>query len=672
MAYSNKSPITGSSKTLHQRVSLAGILYLVSFLLQNLYIVDNHLEVPSHAQVVYQDFTTPKVTKEKSASADLTAPNVRVRVTKANTASAVIPTTSSKDGAALAANTSSTQKALLSTHDDFVESIPDQNETERLLPQINYSVEVLPSPNENQNEKANLASFHRTIAEALQQDEADLKMTLRASDEEADSLYSTNWTTTQQGQEQPSDEEADSLYSTNWTTTREGQEQPSDEEADSLYATNWTTTHEQPQNGNGTAEDSMEDSALPETSSSDHTGLYNLYEGNEMVIFYNVFVPKREEQRDMAMAIVEEQLQQVGNSTAVRSSPTWNDEETANATTGSKKGGSPQYNSTIIYYNTIRGHLNTSFMDRVCRANNLKCYHLGHFDEAFESVTHDDIRQFCVMKTSSSGNTTNITNDENNNSNKSNINVVYMHNKGSFHPIESNTHQRRSMTLAVMSQECHGALESDMCNTCGMVFSPWKAPFFPGNFWTAQCDYVNRLLTPTQFRNRNRMNVRAAKTMKRRGKLTFDLMPTIPETFGTNRYSDEFWVGSHPSIRACDVVSARIYGRWLREDLSPKDIDLQLSPRMPNWQLEGPKILSKISHTATERFKEYFLLAGYIMRWFRLYDHCPPNDSWVWSFFPEGHIWRDAVQKLGKNAVRELINHGEGRTVHVIDSVPAN
>lgn len=76
--------------------------------------------------------------------------------------------------------------------------------------------------------------------------------------------------------------------------------------------------------------------------------------------------------------------------------------------------------------------------------------------------------------------------------------VVYMHNKGSFHPSKENTAIRRLLTKAVLSEGCLG-MDTDTCNICSARFSP--APHFhsPGNMWLAHCSYIQRLLPPEGF-----------------------------------------------------------------------------------------------------------------------------------------------------------------------------
>jgi hypothetical protein len=75
--------------------------------------------------------------------------------------------------------------------------------------------------------------------------------------------------------------------------------------------------------------------------------------------------------------------------------------------------------------------------------------------------------------------------------------VVYIHNKGSFHPSKENTMFRRFITPGALSREC-----SEMppeCNICSFRFSPLPHPHSPGNMWAARCNYIKLLLDPIKF-----------------------------------------------------------------------------------------------------------------------------------------------------------------------------
>jgi hypothetical protein len=117
--------------------------------------------------------------------------------------------------------------------------------------------------------------------------------------------------------------------------------------------------------------------------------------------------------------------------------------------------------------------------------------------------------------------------------------VVYIHNKGSFHPSNENTVLRRAITPAALSREC-----SEMppeCNICSFRFSPLPHPHSPGNMWAARCSYIKSLLDPTKFE----WIMEQFYTINR--------MKDFEHAIGTGRFAAEHWVHSHPTVKACDL-----------------------------------------------------------------------------------------------------------------------
>ena len=354
--------------------------------------------------------------------------------------------------------------------------------------------------------------------------------------------------------------------------------------------------------------------------------------GSSLVLFYHIFLADRDDTNN-SLSIVAEQLHQIGQSTALQKS-----RDTNNA-------------PIQVYYNTVGNRtLDPVFMEHHCTTNRLQCHHLHHFREGFEFLTLQDLRRHCRQQTN---------NIHIHNNNNQHATVMYMHNKGSFHAHKTGAaFLRRSMTLAISSHECHEALtnHNDTCNVCGLAFSPWKSgPFFPGNFWMAQCRYVRQLLDPHQFRDMTLETQQAARHMHRRGKLTLDLFPRLPSVWGTGRYAAEYWVGSHPTIRPCDVTSIRSLRTFERRNLTQHDMHLQMSPREPYTHED---LVIRLPTTVEGRIREYFLMAGYIMRWRRYYHAVADDTSWVWNYFPEGNLWKRAVHDHGmREAVFQMLNN---------------
>jgi len=188
-------------------------------------------------------------------------------------------------------------------------------------------------------------------------------------------------------------------------------------------------------------------------------------------IFYNIYIPEDRAGEKRALEIIADQMQQIKESYAVQ-------------------GG-----KLTLYYVTIGKQLDASFMKKKCKKS-LECQLVQHYAEGFEEVTLQRVSDFCRL-------------DDHND-----FRVMYIHSKGSYHPLEvkefSQTAWRQNMMKAVTGKDCvmppNGA-----CSVCGLVALPFPMLHFPGNFFTATCDYVKRLVPPAEFGARMNEVVKSAR-----------------------------------------------------------------------------------------------------------------------------------------------------------------
>ena len=66
---------------------------------------------------------------------------------------------------------------------------------------------------------------------------------------------------------------------------------------------------------------------------------------------------------------------------------------------------------------------------------------------------------------------------------------------GTYHNTSHNEVWRKPLFEAAIHKDCIDPPDKS-CNVCGLQFFPTWAHFMPGNFWTAQCSYINKLLPP--------------------------------------------------------------------------------------------------------------------------------------------------------------------------------
>ncbi|CAB9499151.1 expressed unknown protein [Seminavis robusta] len=411
------------------------------------------------------------------------------------------------------------------------------------------------------------------------------------------------------------------------------------------------------------------DRAAPTTS-------HNQKNQADFALFYHIYVPEKEEpsgsfmfgdyQDDPqanALRIIDEQMHQIGISYAA----------------------ADPLQPAKLYYNTlgVPNIVTDEYMDTFCGPNglyNLDCIHLQHYDEGMETKTLENVHDFCQQPQASEEGAAGLDTRR----------VVYLHNKGSFHENPINEQWRRLMTYAVTTEQClnpptpeipsifNNGTSPEQCNLCGLYFIAERGLFMPGNIWTAQCDYVSRLLPPLEFGKRSTEVVKDALLMHLEHRFEMDLFNFVPDNYGVNRYADELWIGSHPSIQPCDWSLHKksnfgfghgdpffefVLGIWDPFQTTWKTLEWTMSPSLPMvlpveirehrwWHvLEFAKAQR---HRESKRIREFSLLGGNLYKWIHIYGQVPPPSSWTWSWFPDGEMWRGAVEKHGKNAVEEV------------------
>jgi len=240
--------------------------------------------------------------------------------------------------------------------------------------------------------------------------------------------------------------------------------------------------------------------------------------------------------------------------------------------------------------------------------------------------------------------------------------------------VDKISYGRPHTTAAAMSQECWEPPESK-CHVCGLHFWTNWAMLFPGSQWTAKCSYVNTLIPPNKFEEKTEAMVKEALLMRLREKLFMTLFPDDIDRYPIGESAAEQWIGSHPSIRPCDLSKTKNLNFWLEEERdTANEFHFAMAPRQQDfpWDLNR-KIKRKLRGDKPARMKEYYYLAGKLFQWGVLYNSTPPSDSWVWPFYRDGEEWKQGVEEHGKNVIEvltgdkvdsTLIDNGlEGRSI---------
>ena len=337
-----------------------------------------------------------------------------------------------------------------------------------------------------------------------------------------------------------------------------------------------------------------------------------------LALFYNIYIhPTDAKHIHAAREILLEQLQQVGNSPLLR-----------------------HHSNVTLFYSVIGGALNPALMTEVCAPQGLHCVLLRHEPEGHEGLTLDRLHDFCLQNPHQT--------------------VLYLHTKGSFHleDLLGGQHQwRRHMTAAITQRECWQP-PKDTCNVCGLVFQPIPGEHFPGNMFAAQCHYVRRLPQPsTLLAQREALYQEVQPKLERNGSFVSTMCNfEATNTFGRDRYSLEYWIGMHPTLVPCDMATEANMDVWKEPGDLTGNFRWGLAPKRPiedkGWVFHiycpMPDALWK---ELDLRLREYFLLPGHLYRWMKEVGEFPPDDSWIWKWFPDGAYWKKSIAERGDKAL---------------------
>lgn len=323
-----------------------------------------------------------------------------------------------------------------------------------------------------------------------------------------------------------------------------------------------------------------------EKETRNSTGIFFDKQDDGAAVFYNLYLPRGDQKAitHILENIVDDQFRQVGASAAA---------------------GFP------VYINTIEEPIKAEQFLPICKKYHLKCRHLHHYDQGFEMVTLGDLLQYCRQYPQNR--------------------VVYLHPKGSFHPSPSNNRWRRGLTAGSTSKSCISPPD-DTCNVCGRTFVSSWGPVFAGSMFAAKCNYVQKLVPPSELEYQMK---KAYDT--RPENMTFTLFDMSYEySLAQGRFAAEYFIGSHPDLVPCEGYT---------------DGSFSMVPSKPFLRTA----MSYINRTAYNElmmekggsYNEFFLLPGLLWRWHVMYNSTPSNSSWVWTHFPDGIKWRDALHEFG-------------------------
>ena len=358
-------------------------------------------------------------------------------------------------------------------------------------------------------------------------------------------------------------------------------------------------------------------------------------------VFLNAFFPEEKNKYQEALAIVGEQLEQISKSFAA----------------------SNTHSTKINVYVQAIGNpfFNMSVLNNLCaKMNKIQCHMSGYVKEGGEIDTLALMHQHCGKVPDP-----NI------------ARATYLHNKGSMHKSKSNNIWRRILTDAALSQQCSHP-PNTTCNVCGLQFAAPPGMFtnlFPGNMFTARCDYVNQLLNPREFLKKQTDIVRKALWLGDQGRFHFKEKDHKAYATGLRRYAPEHYIASHPYIVPCDLSKETDWWYW-RSNVphTSSEFEWAMFPRYKQFNVSAttdPKLPDFLLNESNsdKRIRAYTYLAGLIFRHIQLYNMTPPLNSWMFDWLPDGKFWRTMLQRHEKSVLDVVINLDFNRTADTIAKI---
>lgn len=335
-----------------------------------------------------------------------------------------------------------------------------------------------------------------------------------------------------------------------------------------------------------------------------------------LVVFYNIYVGA---DVNRSMSIIQEQMAALTNSSIFSSI------------------------DSLRFASIGQPTIAEATMANVCSA--LECVHLGHQEAADEEATLTPLYEYCVQNPDHR--------------------VLYLHTKGSSRDDPGQKYWRANMMEAVLHADCH----SRRCDACGLQAEVYPWAHYTGNFWTADCSYIHKLLPPASMPAAMQANYEHVAALNATCQLQL-VRPKDSAWYALSRYSLESWIGSHPRARLCDLF--RSAGETIRSRfVAAEELAWAEFPRhnlSSKWNLDYEERAQYSLANEEFRLRDDQWLPGRLVRWSRLYGEFPPPDSWVWSFFPDGDFWQARIAEFGLEVVEkttERVNATHGCGTHV-------
>jgi len=384
-------------------------------------------------------------------------------------------------------------------------------------------------------------------------------------------------------------------------------------------------------------------------------------------LFYNIYLPFRNDGADDNVRVRKDVIPSYPNNS--RSIPTLQSPlEIVREQLGQIADSFANNANSIftVYYNTIGNETEASAVSNFCGELKLRCVHMGHYaDGAFEEVTLERVREYCSVRPAHR--------------------AIYLHSKGTYHNNDRNAWWRRHMTAAVTRMECLEpqllslSTKEPSCNLCGLLFTPLPWHHFSGNFFVADCRYINKLLPIDEYRTRlELLAVRIRERLYNSSHFVIHMFRDDDAYLGLGRFASEHWPGSHPDLVPCDLSRPTREIKYWKSDrnMTPaidenRDLfEFKMFPPSDRGGVVGGYQLFPAKHRweTHRRIRELYLLAGNVYKWMFLYNATPRAGSWVWDFYPDAEAWQRGFQ-LALTATEAANKSGDQPNLQLYDAI---
>jgi hypothetical protein len=391
---------------------------------------------------------------------------------------------------------------------------------------------------------------------------------------------------------------------------------------------------------------------------------------SSVVVFYNVYISEENENATQrGLDIVREQVAQIGE-TPVVVNYTLQQRERQRWKIFKK---SP---SISLFYVSLGKDLSEDYMRKqVCKPYALDCHRLFHCQQAYEDVTLASLHTFCAANPQKT--------------------VIYIHNKGSFHNTSGQYAWRWHMLEAILHPDCWRHVHDEpkhksfwgmsrekedtdddniQCDACGLLLRTLPSAHYHGNMWMARCSYINQLKPPGVLAKQHDAVIDLYHNLH--PLIQFSFCQDVPWLTGTGRYFAEHWLGSHPSMRACDMSKTSKEYYWKHDDQLRNltiDFGFDTAPRETLWKSSIPgdclSNKSSVYNNTSLRLTDSTLLSGKLIKWCIEYNVLPTNESWIWDHYPDGHAYRSMLEGERSSLLSSVSDEGLMNCTRVVDFV---